>query len=158
MARQPDIRYVQMYTYGSAAKKLETPLSKKKKQAVLPKPKTHKEQHRVLHLDPLSWCALGAAGLMLICLVVGMIHLGQTQRQQQALDHYVSRLQDENTRLEKEFHEYYDPQQVQQQADAQGMIPDTEAQRIQLELKVPEKVEEPGVWERIKAFFTELFA
>jgi hypothetical protein len=38
------------------------------------------------------------------------------------------------------------------------MIPDTDDQRIQLELKVPEKVEEPGVWERIKAFFAELFA
>lgn len=157
MARQPDIRYVQIYNYGSAAPKLE-PLQPKKKKTALPKPKVRKKKQRVIHVDPLSLCALAAAGLLLVTMVIGMIHFGIEDSRGEELQTYVERLQEENTQLRKEYESNYDPQQVYQQAKDQGMIPVSQAERVRLELVMPQQPSEPGIWEQIQVFFTELFA
>lgn len=158
MARQPDIRYVQFYTQGTAAKKLEFPLRRTGKKAVLPKPKPRREVRRVIYVDPLALCAIVAAGILLLSMVAGMIHLGMADRENRELEAYVSQLHEEHTRLEQEFFQEYDPQQVHQRAEALGMISFSEAEHIQLELTPPEQTAEPGVWEQIKTFFQELFA
>lgn len=158
MARQPDIRYVQIYNPGSTARKLELLPPQKKKKAVLPKPKVRKEKQRVIYVDPLAFCAMAAAGLLLIAMVVGMIRLGTVGSQVRELENYVSGLEQENAQLQEEFHSNYDLQAVDQQAREQGMIPAEEAERVPLELTIPQAPEEPGFWDGVGTFFSELFA
>lgn len=158
MARQPDIHYVPIYTYGTAARKLEPQPKPKRKKAVLPKVRVHREKHNVVYVDPVAICAMAAAGLLLISMVAGMIRLGMTDSQNQELEEYVAQLQEENAHLDKTFQSYYDPQQVEQQAKEQGMISVSEAEHVQLELILPQQPSEPGFWEQVKTFFGELFA
>ena len=156
MARQPDIRYVQFYTYGSAAKKLE-PVTKKKK-VRLPKPKAQKVQQKIIYVDPLALCAMAAAVVMLLAMVVGMIRLGADSMRSSELQTQVTQLQQENAALKKTFLEHYDTAGVEEFARINGMISAAEAEHIDLEYTIPQAEQEPGFWENIGFFFSELFA
>ena len=158
MARQPDVRYVQIYNPGSTARKLELLTPQKKKKAVLPKPKIRKEKQRVIYFDPLALCAMAAAGLLLVAMVVGMIQLGTASSQTRELEAQVYQLQQENAALQEEFYGNYDLQAVQQQAREWGMVSSEEVQHVPLNLTIPEVPEEPGFLERVGVFFSELFA
>lgn len=158
MARQPDIRYVQIYNHGSTARKLEAAPWQKSKMAALPKPKVRKEKQAVLYVDPLALCAMAAAGLLLIAMVAGMIWLGIASSRTQELETYVSNLQEENVALREEFETHYDMQSVERQALEQGMTPASEAEHVPLELTIPQPEAEPSFFEQVKIFFSELFA
>jgi hypothetical protein len=158
MARQPDIRYVQIYNPGSTAKKLEVLPRQQKKNAAPPKPKAEERSIRVIHVDPMALCAMAAAGVLLIAMVVGMIRLGTAESRTQELEQYASVLQQENVALREAFQGAYDPETVQNQAKLSGMIPAEEAERVSLELTIPQQAEEPGFFEKIGLFFSELFA
>lgn len=158
MARQPDIRYVQIYNPGSTARKLEVLPRQPKRNAELPKPKKEKRSVRVIYVDPLALCAMAAAGALLIAMVVGMIRLGTAQSRTQELEQYASVLQQENAALREEFQSAYDPETVQEHAKLSGLIPAEEAERVSLELTIPQPPEEPGFFEKIGLFFSELFA
>ena len=157
MARQPDIRYVQFYTYGSAAQKLE-PVPKQKKKVQLPKPKAQKEQQRVVYVDPLALCAMAAAVVLLIAMVVGMIRLGANSIRSNELQTQVTQLQQENASLKKTFLENYDAESVEEFARINGMISAAEAEHVPLEYTIPQAEQEPGFWENVGFFFSELFA
>lgn len=156
MARQPDIRYVQFYTYGTAAQKLQSP--PKKKKAQLPKPEVQKQQQRIIYVDPLALCAMAAAVIMLIAMVVGMIRLGADSIRGNDLEERISQLQQENANLKKTFLEKYDTESVEEFARINGMISAEEAKHVQLEYTIPQAQPEPGFWEDMKFFFSELFA
>lgn len=156
MARQPDIQYVSLYTHGSAARQLE--VQPKKKKVALPKPKVRRDKRMVLYVDPLSVCAVFAAGLLLIAMAVGMIRLGIASSQAQKAQAYVTQLEAENEQLRDTYLAGYDAEEVRRQAEAMGMIPIEDAKHVVIDVQVPQPEAEPTFWENIGLFFSELFA
>ena len=157
MARQPDIQYVRIYTDGSAARKLEVQPQKKNKVA-LPKPKVRRDKRKVLYVDPLSMCAVFAAGMLLIAMAVGMIRLGITASQAQKAQAYVTQLEAENEQLRDAYLAGYDAEEARRQAEAMGMIPIEDAEHVIIDVQIPQPEPEPTFWENIGLFFSELFA
>ncbi len=155
MARQPDIQYVSIYTHGSAARKLEI---QPKKKVALPKPKVRRDKRTVLYVDPLSVCAVFAAGLLLIAMAVGMIRLGVASSQAQKAQEYVAQLEAENAQLRDIYLAGYDAQEVRRQAEEMGMIPIEDAPHVTIDVQIPQPEAEPTIWENIGLFFSELFA
>lgn len=155
MARQPDIQYVRPYVHGSAARKLELP---RKQKVGLPKPKVRRAKPRVIYLDPLPLCALAAAGLLFVAMAVGMISLGITNARNAELEAKVSQLREYNSQLQQEYAQAYDPAQVEEKALQMGLISREDAKHQHLELTLPQPEREPGLFERVGLFFSELFA
>ena len=159
MARQPNVQYVHAYAHGSAARKLE-PQPKKKNKVQLPQPKVkvRRDKRKVIHLDPLSICAIGAAGLLLVAMAVGMSHLGITNAQAKQLEGYIAQLQEENAKLQETYKSGYDLKQIEERAMDLGMIPADDAQHVIIDVEIPDQNPEPTLWENIGLFLKELFA
>lgn len=157
MARQPDIQYVKYYTAGSAARKIEfkQPV---KKNVSLPQPKVRREQKTVIHLDPISLCALVVAAVMLMAMAIGMIQLGSVNAEADKLEGYVADLQSENVRLHKEYESGYDLEAVRQEALAMGMVPMDQVEQITIDVRIAQPEPEPTVWEEFGTFLAGLFA
>lgn len=158
MARQPDIQYVRIYTDGSAARKLELQPEKKKNKVSLPKPKVRRDPRKVVYVDPLSLCAMAAAGLLLVAMAVGMTQLGITNAQVQELEENVSRLESENMQLQEIYESGYDLDEVERQALAMGLIPIEQTKQVVVDVQVPQQEPEPTFWGNVGLFFSELFA
>lgn len=158
MALQPDIQYVQFYTAGSAARKLELlPKKEKAKISAPQRPQTRRKKKAVVYIDPISMFAVLVAGVMFIAMAVGMLQLGSINAETVQMESYVSELRAENTRLRNEFEDGYDLKDVEQKALEMGLVPIDQVEKVVIE--VPEIVQEPEptVWEKIGAFFSELF-
>lgn len=160
MARQPDIQYVRYYTAGSAARKIELQPEKKKKNNVpVPqRPQTRRRQRTVIPVDPISVLAVMVAGFMLIAMVVGMLRLGAVNAEVEAMDSYVSELQQENIVLREEYKSGYDLKDVEQKALEMGLVPIEQVEHVTIEVVEPVADAEPTFWEKAAAFFSELFA
>ena len=158
MARQPDIQYVRFYTAGSAARKLELPPEKNKAKITTPqRPQTRRRKKAVVYIDPISVFAVLVAGVMLIAMAVGMLQLGSVNAETAKMESYVAELRAENTQLREKYESGYDLKDVEQKALEMGLVPVEQVEHVVID--VPEIVEEPepGFWENVGAFFSELF-
>jgi outer membrane murein-binding lipoprotein Lpp len=158
MALQPDIQYVRFYTAGSAARKLELQPKKEKAKISAPqRPQTRRRQKTLVYIDPISVFAVLVAGAMFIAMAVGMLRLGTVNSEVEKMNSYVAQLQAENTARRSEYHAGYDLKDVEQKALEMGLVPVDQVEKVVVE--VPEIVEqpEPGFWEKVGAFFSELF-
>jgi cell division protein FtsB len=159
MARQPDIQYVSYYTGGSAARKIELQPDKKKNKAALPqRPRTRREKKTVIHVDPISVLAVLVAGFLLITMVVGMLRLGEVNAEVEAMDGYVTQLQQENVALRQEYEAGYDLKDVEQKALEMGLVPIEQVEHVTIEIPEAPVEVELTFWEKVSAFFSELFA
>lgn len=157
MARQPDIRYIHIYTDGSAARKIE-PEYKPKKKAQQPKPRVRRKKKMVIYLDPLSVLALMSTVLLAVAMTVGMIQWGNVRNQTVQLEEYVDALQAENAQLHMEYKAGYDLDEIEQKALAMGLVPAEQVEHVSIHVQIPEADAQPTFWERLGAFWTELFS
>ncbi len=157
MARQPDIQYIRYYTDGSAARKIE-PQPKKKERVGLPQPRVRRDQRVVVHVDPVSVCALLVAAIMLIAMAVGMIRLGIANAQAKEMEGYVAQLQSQSAKLDSEYYGSFELADVEQQALELGMVPKDQLQHVTVDVQIPQAEPELGFWEEVGLFFRELFA
>ena len=153
MDQKPVIQYVgQFYVYGSevkAPKKKQTP-----KKAVLPKLKPGKE--RRVYVDPVAVGGIALAVVVLIALVVGALQLTACmQGYNEAVD-TLTELKRENAKLEHAYRTALDLDTVQEKAEAMGMIPAEEAEKMTVRVSVPEHEEEPTAWENFLWFLSGL--
>lgn len=158
MALQPDIQYVRFYTSGSAARKLELlPKKEKVKISAPQRPQTHRKKKTLVYIDPISVFAVLVAGIMFIAMAVGMLRLGSVNSEVDRMSEYVMQLQAENTTLRNEYRSGYDLQDVEQKALEMGLVPVEQVEKVVVD--VPEIAEEPELsfWEKVGAFFSELF-
>lgn len=133
MARQPDVQYIQLYTQGSSARKLElTPPQHSKPKTKLPKPRRAKAQ--VIAIDPLSICAIAVAVVMLVMIVVGCVQLYQAEVYGEQLERYVDSLSVENQVLTQTYGENCDLELVREIALSLGMVPVEEVTHISITL------------------------
>ena len=157
MAMQPDIQYVRFYTAGSAARKLELQPEKKKAKIFAPsQPQTRRKQKTLVYTDPISLCAVLVAGLMFIARAVGMLQLGSVNAESARMDSYVVELRAENTRLRNEYKSGYDLKDVEQKALEMGLVPIDQVEKVVIDAPEIAQDPEPGFWEKIGSFFSEL--
>lgn len=158
MALQPDIQYVRFYTAGSAARKLELQPKKEKAKISAPqRPQTRRRQKTLVYIDPISVFAVLVAGAMFIAMAVGMLRLGTVNSEVEKMNSYVAQLQAENTALRSEYHAGYDLKDVEQKALEMGLVPVDQVEKVVVEVSEIVEQPEPGFWEKVGAFFSELF-
>lgn len=157
MARRSDIRYINFYTDGSAARKYELVQPKREEKAAAPK--AQRRRRPVIYVDPLALCSIAVSVVMLVLMVAGLAQMVMAHQQEQALKEYVQSLTAKNTQLQEDYAAGYDLEQVEQDALALGMIPVEQAEHITVEVETVEPVqEELSTWDAICAFFASLFA
>lgn len=155
MARQPQVQYINYYTAGSAAYRYEEPI-RRKAEVQLPKPR--RKKRIIIKVDPVAVFGLCMAVVMLVMMICGVRDLVIARQQQDQMASYVQRLQDENTRLQAEYEQGYDLDEIYEIATAMGMIPVEQAQHIQVSVAAVEEEKEPSGWENFCMFLTGLFA
>ena len=149
-------RYVQFYTPGTAAVKVE--IQDKKKWAPLPPPKP--EDKIAVAVDPVAIVAFAVAVCMLILMAVGIRQLNSTRQEVTALERYIAQLSAENLQLKEQYSEGYSINEVRSAALSMGMIPAEEVSQTHIYVTIPQPQEEApvGFWQQITTYLTGLFA
>lgn len=158
MARQPDIQYIQMYNYGSTARKVAPRPQAQKEKYQLPEQQPRKVQTQKKLLDPLSFCAVAVSCVILVALAIGVFRLGELTTRRYELQQHIEVLQRKQAGLYQDYEEICDFQQVEQRARQMGMIGGNEAVHVQMGAVNPEPQQEPGFLDRMEQLFDELFA
>lgn len=155
MANRVDIQYVDFSVEGNAARKISAAPRKKVR---LPKEK--KKTRYVLYLDPLSFCGIVLAVVMLVLMGTGVARLQEVYAQNQQMSAYVDTLSQQNTALREKFTQVCDLEEVERLALALGMIPKEDAPKNSIAMYVPpEEASKPmSLWEQIGSFLASLFA
>ena len=155
MANQPQIQYIhQFYTAGSEAQKVAPAHAPRRSRTTLPKV-APSEKIRV-QVDPVALGGVAVAVAMLVLMIVGMVQYSRICEQHAVMENYVTRLRDDNARLEHTYHAGYDIEEIRQQANALGMVPAADATTIEIEVNVPQPESEPTLLDEIVWFFKGL--
>ena len=155
MAQRTDIRYVRLYTDGTAARKLD--VARPAAKTTLPR-KAKKQKKIILHVDPIAILGTITAMVMLVIMVVSMFMLRDAENRATAMEQRVEKVLMENQELQKEYESGYDLEQVERTALALGMVPKAEVQHVKLHVQVPQVQTPDTAWDQFVAFLTGLFA
>lgn len=155
MAQRTDIRYVRLYTDGTAARKLD--VARPAANTTLPK-KAKKQKKIILHVDPIAILGTVTAMVMLVIMVVSMFMLRDAQNKATVMEQRVEKVLMENQELQKEYESGYDLEQVERTALALGMVPKAQVQHVKLHVQVPQVQTPDTAWDQFVAFLTGLFA
>lgn len=154
MARQPDVRYIRLYTDGSAARKMEVAAPVKTAKRNRPR----KQKRILVFVDPVAILGILTAVVMLIVMFTSMHMLKQARYETAQMEQYVASLQEENKLLQEEFEAGYDLETVEQTALALGMVPADQVEHIYISVEVPQETVQPDAWDQIYTFLAGLFA
>ena len=154
MAQHPDVQYVQFYTQGNAARKVE-PLVPLK---TVKLPKARKRKRLCVAIDPISLAAVVMCAVMLILMAVGLFQLHAARENTARMAEYVEALQEQNEALCAELEAEVDLEEVEKTALALGMIPEAQADRVALPVTPQTTEEKPDAWEWLYTFLSGLFA
>lgn len=158
MARQPDVQYIQMYNYGSTARKLAPRPQYRKSEYQLPEQQPRRKQVKQAVLDPLSICAIAVACVMLVAMLIGMVRVGELSGRRQELEAYIDVLQEQRADLQKNYEGSYDLAEVEQRARQMGLVYGNEVFHVQMGAEASVPQQESGFADRVSAWFDELFA
>ena len=149
-------RYIQFYTPGTAAVKVQ--IQDEQKWAPLPEPK--QEKKIVIAVDPVAILGFVVAVCMLVLMTVGINQLNAARREVATLENYVVQLTAENYTLEQTYSEGYDLEDVRQAALDMGMVSAEEIPQTRIYVTLPTvQADEPvTLWEQVTTFLTGLFA
>ena len=149
-------RYVQFYTPGTAAVKVQ--IQDQKKWAPLPEPKP--EEKIAIPVDPIAMVAFAVAVCMLILMAVGIHQLNSTRQEVAALERYIAQLSAENHDLNEQYKAGYDLKEVRSAALRMGLVPMEEIPQTRIYITMPEpQVEETtGFWTQLTTNLAGLFA
>ena len=156
MAQRIDVQYINFYTQGSAARKLQP--AAKNQTGTLPQIKKRKIQR--IYIDPVAALGTVVALCMLVMMAVGVSQLHAEQQKTAEIAAYVEQLQAKNTALQAQYEEECDLEAVEKTALALGMIPQPQASHTSIHVEVPvvENDMPVSIWQRIGTFLTGLFA
>ena len=154
MAYYTEVRYINAYVSGSAARMVETKAQKKSALMSKFRPK----RKIVIAVDPVAIFGILVASVMAVMLMVGFMTLSRANEEAIAMEQYVANLQEENVSLQNTYDNGYDLEQVKQIAEAMGMVSIDQVPHISLDVYVPEQEVEPTPWETFVTFLTGLFA
>ena len=90
----------------------------------------------------------------LVALVVGAVQLTASMNQYNQELEMLTELKRENAKLEHAYRTALDLDTVQEKAEAMGMVPAEEAEKMTVRVSVPEHEEEPTAWENFLWFLS----
>jgi hypothetical protein len=160
MAQKPyrhNIEYIQQYySHGSEAKILEfKPVYQEEKPAL---PKQEKLPVTTICIDPIAFCGIMVAVVMLVVMIAGLIQFNVVSQDHAVMENYVRQLREENVRMTQQYTSGYDLENVETTARSLGMIPVSEARTISIRVQVPVREPEPSFIDNIIWFVSGLFA
>lgn len=156
MAQRLDVKYIQVYTQGSAARKLAPAFP-----VIQPKtvPEVYKRKKILVRVDPVALLGILVAISMVICMGAGIGMLNEAKQEQVQMQAYVSRLSSQNQQLYETYESGYDLQVVEQTARALGMVSADQVQHVDVTVSQETvQEEESNTVEQFVAFLTGLFA
>ena len=161
MAQKPykyNIEYIQkFYSYGSEAKVIEfKPVYQEPEKPVVPK--QEREAITTVCIDPIAFCGIMVAVVMLVVMIAGVIQFNVICEDHAIMENYVMQLREDNILLKQQYTSGYDIDNIAITARALGMIPVEEAQTITIQVQVPVRQPEPNMIDNIIWFFSGLFA
>ena len=158
MANRVDVQYVQFYTDGSAAKKIATPLPKKRVQE---RPVQKKMKRKVIRIDMVAILSLAVCVALLATLGLGVGKLQKAQEDNARMTQYVEKLSRDNETLAQEYAASYDLNEIEKTAIALGMIHGDEASHrgvtVQMGAQTPAQPQ-MQLWHGLISFFANIFA
>ena len=157
MARKNDIRYINHYIAGTAAPNF-TPQPERRKNPLLPKPRARDNRELVLQLDPVAIAGIAVAAVLFILMSVGVNRLYERQAEVSVSVQYLEQLKAENLQLKDTYTAGYDLKEIEEIANAMGMVPKDELVREEIHVAIPQAPKEPSRWENFWSFVTGLFA
>ena len=155
MAQRRPIEYVQFYTVGTAAKKVEVAKPKLAEPVFLP-PITHKRKK--VYVDPVPVIGMLVAVCMLFTMLIGVNHLRQVRQDTEAMEQYVLHLQQVNDEKQELYHNSYSLEEIEKTAIALGMVPADQVLHQIIDVSEPPAQEEPSLFDSVGTFLSGLFA
>ena len=154
MAAKPEIQYIErFYVYGSevaAQKELEEQAEEKKHK------KANLQIHKIyIDLTALLWTA--AAIVLMASMIFSASRLVQMTEQRDLMQHYVSELQANNAALRHNYRISYDLEQIREQANEIGLVPEDQVETRFIRVTLPEHKHKWTMIENIQWFFQGLF-
>ena len=150
MVRKPDIQYIgQFYVYGSEAKALA---EKERKKALTSLPLERLRSIQKVYVDPVALFGIAVAVFMFVTMIIGAVNIRGAWDEYDKMQHYVTQLQQENSRLELEYSRGYNLADIESTAVSLGMIPVAEAQTMTVRITPPVVEEEPTAWEEFRDY------
>ena len=158
MALQPDIQYVNLYSFdGNAARKVQR--QPVKKATVAPKAKSRRAKRKVYAVDPVAIGGIVLAVVMMVMMLTAYAEFNACQDRNRQMQDYLSSLRLENAQLQHTYENEIDLEYVEEVAGALGMVPSENANQIQIEVKLPEApAQQLSLWQSITTFLSGLFA
>ena len=154
MAKNVNNHYIQFYTAGSAAVKVQ--IQDEQKWAPLPEVKP--QPKIVIPVDPVAIIGFLVAICMLVMMAVGINQLNATRREVATMESYVAYLTAENHTLTQDYEKGYRPEDIRQRALDMGMVPAEEIPVKHIYVTMPIQPEPETAQNRIVAFLSDLFA
>ncbi len=158
MASRVDIQYIQFYTEGSAAKKIATPLPKKRVQE---RPAGRRAKRKVIRIDPIAILSLTVCLALAITLGLGIGKIQQAKQDNLQMAQYVQNLSQKSEALAQEYAAGYDLHEIEKTAKALGMVHSDQASHrgvtIQMDAQTPVQPQ-MNFWQNLVAFFSSIFA
>ena len=155
MAQRIPIEYVQFYTVGTAAKKVEVAEPKLAEPVFLP-PTVQKRKR--IFVDPVAIFGMVVAVCMLFTMFVGIHRLRQVQQDSRAMEQYVLHLQQVNQERKEIYHNSYTLEEIEKTALALGMVPMDQVAHQTIDITEPAPQETPSAWDSVGTFLSDLFA
>ena len=157
MNQKPKIQYIgQFYVYGSEARALEQKNQVRKPRTTLPVEKLQKIQK--IYVDPVALMAIAVSVFMLVSMIIGVQQLRTDWAEYQVVAEHVHTLRESNHAKTEQVREAYNRADVRAKAEAMGMIPRAEAERMSVTVTAPEITPEPTWWENMIWFVEGMFA
>ena len=149
-------RYIQFYTPGTAAVKVEI----QKEQNWAPLPELRPEERKAVYIDPVAIMGCIVAVCMLILMAVGINQINTARREVAAMERYVAELTAEHQVLEETYASGYNLSDIRRKAMDMGMVPaENIAQTpIFVTVQLPEEPEPVTAWQQFTAFLAGIFA
>ena len=161
MAQKPykyNIEYVQsFYSYGSEAKVIQfQPVDQEEKPQL---PKQEKTPVTTICMDPIAFCGIMVAVVMLVVMILGAVQLHDDWNAYQQMDDYVTTLRAKNAELTLNYRSLYDLEDIEMKALAMGMVPADQVETRSVTVSVPEVRETVLTWDqKVVRAWNELWA
>lgn len=157
MAQKPKIQYIgQFYIHGSEARALQ--LEEERKKAKARRPLARLQQVELIYVDPVAVVSIAVSLIMLATMLTGVLALKQDWAEYEQMAAYVSFLNKQNAKLEKEYREGYDLADIQSKALALGLVPREQLASRTVTVTMPVEEPEPSRVDLIRQYFEDMFA
>lgn len=156
MALRADVQYVQYRVEGTAARRVEKPVTEVHTAPVY---RRRKAETKVIAVDPVALAGIFLSAVVLIAMVVGLVQYRQGIERRTQMSTYVQKLEKENANLEQVYKEGYDPDEIMDIALKAGMVPEESVNKVSVQMQQPQQEQtKMSLWEAVTTFLTGIFA